>query len=323
MSVLNAPLAAGLAAIAAGAAAYVFLLPHLSGEKRAEQRRKALGQPKVSLAERGAAANRREQVAKSLKEIEAKKDKTKVTLELRLARAGLDWTRRKFYLVSAMSGVILAFGIFVVSESTFIALLALFAGGLGLPSWMLKHLQKQRIAAFIEELPNAMDVVVRGLRSGIPLGDCLRMISREAKEPLRSEFRVAIEAQALGLPMADAILRMYEQVPVTEVNFFSIVIGIQQKAGGNLSEALSNLSRVLRERKKMVGKIKAMSMEAKVSAYIIGALPFFVAFSTYLSSPEYTALLWTTAIGKIALVASGLWMLLGILVMKKMISFDI
>ena len=222
-----------------------------------------------------------------------------------------------------MSGVILAFGIFVVSESTFIALLALFAGGLGLPSWMLKHLQKQRIAAFIEELPNAMDVVVRGLRSGIPLGDCLRMISREAKEPLRSEFRVAIEAQALGLPMADAILRMYERVPVTEVNFFSIVIGIQQKAGGNLSEALSNLSRVLRERKKMAGKIQAMSMEAKASAYIIGALPFFVAFSTYLSSPEYTALLWTTAIGKIALVASGLWMLLGILVMKKMISFDI
>lgn len=323
MSVLNAPLAAGLAAIAAGAAAYVFLLPHLSGEKRAEQRRKALGQPKVSLAERGAAANRREQVAKSLKEIEAKKDKTKVTLELRLARAGLDWTRRKFYLVSAMSGVILAFGIFVVSESTFIALLALFAGGLGLPSWMLKHLQKQRIAAFIEELPNAMDVVVRGLRSGIPLGDCLRMISREAKEPLKSEFRVAMEAQTLGIPMGDAILRMYERVPVTEVNFFAVVIGIQQRAGGNLSEALGNLSRVLRERKKMSGKIKAMSMEAKVSAYIIGALPFFVAFSTYLSSPEYTALLWTTAIGKIALVASGLWMLLGILVMKKMISFDI
>ena len=323
MSALNAPLAAGLAAIAAGAVAYVFLLPHLSGEKRAEQRRKSLSQPKVSLAERGAAASRREQVAKSLKEIEAKKDKTKVTLELRLARAGLDWTRRKFYLVSAMSGVILASVIFVVSESPFIALLALFAGGFGLPAWTLKHLQKRRIAAFIEELPNAMDVVVRGLRSGIPLGDCLRMISREAKEPLKSEFRVAIEAQTLGITMGDAILRMYERVPVTEVNFFAVVIGIQQKAGGNLSEALGNLSRVLRERKKMSGKIKAMSMEAKVSAYIIGALPFFVAFTTYLSSPDYTALLWTTAIGKIALVVSGLWMLVGILVMKKMISFDI
>ena len=323
MSALNAPLAAGLAAIAAGAVAYVFLLPHLSGEKRAEQRRKSLSQPKVSLAERGAAASRREQVAKSLKEIEAKKDKTKVTLELRLARAGLDWTRRKFYLVSAMSGVILASVIFVVSESPFIALLALFAGGFGLPAWTLKHLQKRRIAAFIEELPNAMDVVVRGLRSGIPLGDCLRMISREAKEPLKSEFRVAIEAQTLGITMGDAILRMYERVPVTEVNFFAVVIGIQQKAGGNLSEALGNLSRVLRERKKMSGKIKAMSMEAKVSAYIIGALPFFVAFTTYLSSPDYTALLWTTAVGKIALVVSGLWMLVGILVMKKMISFDI
>jgi tight adherence protein B len=116
---------------------------------------------------------------------------------------------------------------------------------------------------------------------------------------------------------------MYERVPVTEVNFFSIVIGIQQKAGGNLSEALSNLSRVLRERKKMAGKIDAMSMEAKVSAGIIGALPFLIGGGTYLSSPDYTSLLWTTSVGKIALVISGLWMLAGVLVMKKMISFDV
>lgn len=323
MSALNAPLAAGLVAVASGALAYVFLMPLLSGEWRAEQRRKALGQSRAVLAERGAAANRREQVAKSLKELEAKKDKTKVTLELRIARAGLDWSRRKYQVVSAVTAVVVALAAFLVSHNVIVALLGLFAGGFGLPAWMLKWRQKRRVAAFVEELPNAMDVVVRGLRSGIPLGDCLRMISREAKEPLRSEFRVAIEAQAMGLSMSDAILRMYERVPVTEVNFFSIVIGIQQKAGGNLSEALGNLSRVLRERRKMAGKIQAMSMEAKVSAGIIGALPFVVAGATYLASPDYTSLLWTTSVGKIALVISGLWMLAGILVMKKMISFDI
>ncbi|MBD8906906.1 type II secretion system F family protein [Methylorubrum zatmanii] len=323
MTAANGPLAAGLVAVAAGALAYVFLLPYLSGEKRAEQRRKALGQSRVALAERGVAASRREQVAKSLKDLDAKKNTTKVTLELRLARAGLDWSPRKYHAVSAVIALVLALGVFVLSESVLIAGLALFAGALGLPSWMLSRLQKRRVAAFVEELPNAMDVIVRGLRSGIPLGDCLRMISREAKEPLRSEFRIAMEAQALGLAMPDAILRMCERVPVTEVNFFAVVIGIQQKSGGNLSEALGNLSRVLRERKKMAGKIQAMSMEAKASAVIIGALPFFVALATYLSSPDYTALLWTTAVGKIALVLSGLWMALGIFVMKKMISFDV
>lgn len=323
MSVGNAPLAAGLVAVAAGAVAYVFLLPYLSGERRAEQRRKALGQGRAMAAERNVAASRREQVAKSLKELDAKKDSTKVTLELRLARAGLDWTRQKYYVVSALIAVCLAIGVLVMSGAPFVALLALFVGALGVPSWMLKRLQKRRIAQFLEELPNAIDVVVRGLRSGIPLGDCLRMISREAKEPLRSEFRVALEAQALGLPMSDAILRMYERVPVTEVNFFAVVIGIQAKAGGNLSEALGNLSRVLRERKKMAGKIQAMSMEAKVSAVIIAALPFVVALTTYVTSPDYISLLWTTAIGKIALAASALWMGIGIAIMKKMISFDI
>ncbi|CAO4168026.1 type II secretion system F family protein [Methylorubrum populi] len=323
MSAVNGPLAAGLVAVAAGAVAYVFLLPYLSGEKRAEQRRKVISQSRSALAERGVAASRREQVAKSLKDLEAKKSTTKVTLELRLARAGLDWGRRKYYVISALIGVVLAFGVFVLSNSPLIAGLALFAGGLGVPSWLLTRLQKRRISAFVAELPNAMDVIVRGLRSGIPLGDCLRMISYEAKEPLRSEFRIAMEAQALGLSMSDAILRMCERVPVTEVNFFAVVVGIQQKSGGNLSEALGNLSRVLRERKKMSGKIQAMSMEAKASAVIIGALPFFVAFATYLSSPEYTALLWTTSIGKIALAGAGIWMALGILVMKKMISFDI
>ena len=188
--------------------------------------------------------------------------------------------------------------------------------------FLLRHLRKRRIAKFTKELPNAVDVVVRGIRTGIPVGDCFRMVSREAEEPVRSEFRVIIETQALGLSLGESVSRLYERVPVQEVNFFAIVINIQQQSGGNLSEALSNLSRVLRERRKMAGKVQAMSMEAKSSAGIIAALPFVVAGITSLTSPDYISLLWTTDIGKLALLGSAIWMTFGILTIKKMIAFD-
>jgi tight adherence protein B len=198
-----------------------------------------------------------------------------------------------------------------------------FVGGLGLPRWILGYLKNRRINRFLEELPNAMDVIIRGLRSGLPLNDCVRVIATEAQEPVRTEFRHIVEAQTLGISLGDAIGKMYERVPVTEANFLAIVIAIQQKSGGNLSEALTNLSKVLRDRKKMKGKIKAMSSEAKASAAIIACLPFTVALLTYLSSPQYIELLWKTSAGTVALVGAGVWMTMGVLVMKKMISFDI
>jgi tight adherence protein B len=213
--------------------------------------------------------------------------------------------------------------VFVPTSRKLATLAALFAGGFGLPLWMLSVLRKRRIAAFIAELPTAIDIITRGVRAGIPVGDCFRIIAREAEEPIRSEFRQVVESQTLGLSLGDAMVRMYERVPVSDVNFFAIVIGIQGRSGGNLSEALSNLSKVLRERKKMAGKIQAMSMEAKASGGIIAALPFIVAVLTYLSSPAYVSLLWTTDTGKMALVASAIWMSIGVFVMKKMISFEV
>jgi tight adherence protein B len=149
------------------------------------------------------------------------------------------------------------------------------------------------------------------------------MIASEAAEPVKSEFRAIIEQQALGISIAEAVGKLYERVPVAESNFFAIVIGIQAKAGGNLSETLGNLSRVLRERKKMKAKIQAMSQEAKASAGIIAALPFLVAFLTYLSSPHYIELLWTTQTGRICLVLSAAWMSVGIFIMRKMINFEV
>ena len=323
---INQFLAAGLAMLAAGGVAYVFIYPLLSGEARAEKRQKALvaAGPDKRVDRAVAGQNRREQVAQSLKDIENReKARNKVTLEMKIAQAGLTWSKGRFFIISAVIGLGLAFGAFVLTGEPYVAGAALFAGGIGVPRWLLSFLRNRRIAKFIEELPNAMDVIVRGIRAGLPLADCMRVIASETADPLKTEFRTIVEGQAVGISIGDAALKLYERVPVAEANFFGIVIAIQQKSGGNLSEALGNLSRVLRERRKMRGKVKAMSMEAKASAAIIACLPFAVAFFTYLSSPAYISLLWTTEAGKVALAASGCWMMVGVWSMKKMITFDI
>ena len=317
------PIAAGLIGIAVAAVAYVAVLPLLSGERRASKRLKTIGISASGAAVRGVAVNRREQVAKTLSEIDAKaKGAAKVSVELKLARAGLSWTKKTYYTVSAISAGLLGLLLFMVTESPFVGVGAAFAGGFGVPALLLRHLRLKRIARFNKELPNAVDVVVRGIRTGIPVGDCFRMVSREAEEPVRSEFRTVVETQALGLSLGEAVSRLFERVPTAEVNFFAIVINIQQQSGGNLSEALNNLSVVLRDRAKMRGKVQAMSMEAKASASIIACLPFGVAGITYVTSPDYISLLWTTDIGKIALVAAAIWMSIGILTIKKMIAFE-
>jgi tight adherence protein B len=197
-----------------------------------------------------------------------------------------------------------------------------FAAAFGLPFWILSFLKKRREAKFLAGFPDAVDVIVRGIKSGLPLMDCLKVIANDSQEPVKTEFRAIIESQAVGLPLGEACLKLYERMPVAEANFFGIVISIQQKAGGNLSEALGNLSRVLRDRKKMKAKIQAMSMEAKASGAIIAALPFVVMGLVYLTSPEYITLLFTQKLGNLLLAASAVWMSLGVFVMRKMINFD-
>jgi tight adherence protein B len=322
---LNGALAgAVLASVAAGGLAYVFVYPLLSGEKRAEKRQKALvdSGPERRL-DRGGGVNRRDQVAQTLKDLEAKqKAQNKLTIELRINQAGLTWTKQRFFLISGGLGLFLALMLFVISGSPIAAAGGLFVGAVGIPRWLLGYLKARRIKRFLEELPNAIDVIVRGVKAGLPLGDCLRIVATEGQEPLKTEFKAIIDAQSVGITVGEAVGKLYEHVPIAEANFFAIVIAIQQKAGGNLSEALGNLSRVLRDRRKMAGKIKAMSTEAKASAGIIACLPFTVGILTWLSSPSYIQLLWTTQTGKVALVASGLWMLMGVFVMKKMVAFD-
>jgi tight adherence protein B len=314
---------AALATIAAGGVAYVFLYPYLSGEARAEKRQKALATPERA-AERISQVNRRDQVAQSLKEIDDReKARSKITLEQLISQAGLDWSRRKFFVMSGLIGLGTAVAMFILTQNPIMMGAGLFIGVVGLPRWTLMFLRKRRIGKFVNEFPNAMDVIVRGVKAGLPLGDCLRIIASEAAEPVRSEFRSIVEAQTLGLPIGDAVQRLYQRMPVQEANFFGIVIQIQQKSGGNLSEVLGNLSRVIRERRKMRGKITAMSMEAKASAAIIGALPLIVMLLVYLSSPHYIELLWTREYGRFGLAIGAGMMAAGIAVMRKMINFDI
>ncbi|MET7242744.1 type II secretion system F family protein [Methylobacterium sp. EM32] len=319
---VEALIAAGLLAASAAALASAVVVPLLPSEARAAKRQRSLVGQRQAV-ERVQAVSRRDQVAKSLKEIEDKEKKSRVSLDLRLTQAGLSISKVQFCVFSALGGLFVGvFGLLMSGDLLMAAGLA-FAAGLGVPRWLLSYLRQRRMTRFILELPNAMDVIVRGIRSGLPVGDCLRIIAREAREPVKGEFRAMIEAQALGISLGDAVGRLYERMPVPEANFFAIVIGIQQKSGGNLSEALGNLSRVLRDRRKMADKVKAVSMEAKASAAIIASLPFVVGILAYITSPDYISLLWTTTIGHVALACSAVWMLIGVFVMSKMIRFDI
>jgi tight adherence protein B len=225
-------------------------------------------------------------------------------------------------LISAGLGVT-AFVLFLAMDAAvWAALAASFAAGFGLPRWILGFLKRRREAKFIAAFPDGVDVIVRGIKAGLPLLESLKVISVDSPEPLRSEMRTILDIQAIGVPLGEACTKLYERVPVAEANFFGIVISIQQKAGGNLSEALGNLSKVLRERKKMKAKIQAMSQEAKASAGIIGSLPVIVMALVYLTSPQYIELLWTHPTGRMLLAISAFWMSMGIFVMRKMINFD-
>jgi tight adherence protein B len=314
---------AALGAVSVASLAYAVFYPYWMGDARAEKRKKALEQSAGKSSRVVVSVNRREQVAQSLKEVEQRqKALNRLTLDDLIAQAGLDWSRRNFYVVSIIAGVGVAVGLFLIA-GPLVAFMGLFIGCFGLPRWVLSYLRRRRMNKFLIQFPNAIDVIVRGVRSGLPINDCLRGIASDAAEPVRGEFRRIAEALAVGVSAGDACTRLYERIPIPETNFFGIVIQVQQKAGGSLSEVLSNLSRVLRDRRKMKGKIDAMSMEAKASAAIIGSLPFLVTFLLWFFSPEYIELLWKTQYGKIGLVAGAMMMTTGILIMKKMINFDI
>ncbi|MBS3648640.1 type II secretion system F family protein [Pseudaminobacter sp. 19-2017] len=324
-----------LAGVSAGAVAYAFLFRRIENEEKAERRLESVKQADTdknlvrATRDRAAeVARRRKNVQESLKELDQKQKLRDASikrppLRIQLRQAGMTVSIERFYVYAVLCGLILT-GLAFVAGVPLIALPGvLLVGIFGLPRWFVAFRRKRRVAAFLNEFPNALDVIVRAVKSGLPLNDGIRLIANESSEPVKSEFRRIVEAQQLGMTIPEAAMRMPESMPCPEAGFFGIVIQIQSQAGGNLSEALGNLSRVLRDRKKMKAKVQALSMEAKASAAIIGALPFIVAFLVYLSSPNYIMPLFVTTTGNIILGVSGLWMMVGIFVMRQMMNFEV
>lgn len=251
-----------------------------------------------------------------------KAKKAKPSLTARLRQAQLGWNKKTYFGVCFVVAVVVCVPILFAGLGKLPAIGFGVSAGLLLPHWYVNFKRRRHFKRFTANLADAVDVVVRGVKVGLPLNECFKIVAKEARSPVKEEFQLVVEDQLVGMPLADATERISERVPIPEARFLSIVISIQSRSGGSLAETLGNLSKVLRDRQKMFDKIKALSSEAKASAYIIAALPLFVIGALAVISPGYIALLFTERTGHIVLVICALMMIAGTLVMRKMINFD-
>jgi len=316
------------AALSVGGLAIGLLFPYFSGQadvnRRARRVTSGQGNVKSRSGGKDKSSARRRQIQDTLKQFEEaeKKRRKKLTIRQMIGQAGLDISMKVFRLASVIVGVIFLIGALIVGVPIYVAAVAAVVGAFGLPRWFLNYLAKRRREKFLHDFADAIDVMVRGIKAGLPVSDALKVIANETPAPVGPEFSEVVEGQRLGVTIDQGLERMYERMPLAEVSFLAIVMAIQAKTGGNLAEALGNLSRVLRDRKKMKQKITSVSQEAKASAAIIGSLPFCIGGAMMVLNPTYLDPLFETRIGNVLLIASGLWMSLGVLVMRKMINFD-
>jgi tight adherence protein B len=315
-----------LAIITVGAAGLA-LAPSALGNGRAEKRRKALqGDIRTSRVEADALRSREERrksVQQALKsQTDALNAKKRVSLPQLLFQAGMTIKPAHFIRNSIIFGAVVTVVLILVQVPIYLAPIFGLAAGYVLPRMYVNRKRRKYQDRFLDELPNAVEAIVRGVKTGLPLNDSIRVVAKDAKEPVKSEFGRVLDQQAFGMSMTEAVAVLLDRVPLPEVNFFVVVITVQQQAGGNLSEALGNLAKVLRNRKKMKQKIKAMSSEAKASAGIIGSLPFVVGILVSLVSPAYLSPLFFTPIGQVWLGVGVLMLAAGIFVMNRMIQFD-
>ena len=312
-------------ALALGGVAFAFT----GGDEKTQKRVAQVAKPAASMRGRPAtavqdAAQKRKNVAAVLKDVEKNRaaKKEKPTMRRRLEQAGFPKASpRNFWMICGIVASIAASLAILTHQKPLVILLAVFAVGLGLPRWVLAFLAARRKKKFTEHFATAIDVIVRSVKSGLPTNEALRIVAREAADPVGTEFHNLVESLKVGVTLDQALKRMMESMPTPEVGFFAIVMTIQGRSGGNLSEALGNLSFVLRDRKRLQGKIKAMSSEAKASAGIIGSLPPVVATLVYITTPAYIMKLFTERAGNVMLAVCLIWMSCGIMVMRKMINF--
>jgi len=251
------------------------------------------------------------------------KKKAKPSLTVRLRQAQLDWSKTKYYIVCFVIAAVVCLSILLTGLGTLPAVGFGISAGLLLPHFYVNLKRRRHLKRFTANLADAVDVIVRGVKVGLPLAECFKIVAREARSPIKEEFQLIIEDQLIGMPLADATERLPDRVPISEARFFSIVIAIQSRSGGSLAEALGNLSRVLRDRQKMHDKIKALSSESKASAGIIGALPVAVIALLSVVNPTYIGLLFNNHTGHFVLAICAILMTMGTLVMRKMINFEI
>lgn len=320
-------LAAILAFVTIGGLGWAFVGGDDSSTQ-ALKRAQGLGQRNPSAARKAAQAAqsntpeaRRKQIVDQLKEADRKERKARMTMAAKLKQAGLTMQIKTFWIISAVAGVTALLLPLLVGANIFLCIGLAVVFGAGLPRWVVGFIGKRRMKKFSMEFANAVDVIVRGIKSGLPVHECFKIIARESPAPLGPEFQRLVEGLGVGLNLAQALDKMFERMPTNELRFFAIVIAIQQKTGGNLAEALGNLTTVLRARRMMDEKIKALSSEAMASAGIIGSLPPVVMGLVFLTTPAYIMLLFTDPRGQVMLLGAALWMSCGVFVMKKMIAF--
>ena len=282
---------------------------------------------------------RRKETQKMLSKLREQDEARKKSLvpqdiKAKLEQAGLTITPATFWVISAVVGVVfallaflsgaegvVAWGMELKSKPVVITMAGL-TGFLGVPRWIINGMATRRVAKMTSQFADGIDIIVRGVKSGLPLAECLQIIARESPAPLGPEFQTLTDSIAMGTNLERALQNLYRRVPLPEINFFVTVLSIQAKSGGNLSEALGNLSAVIRSRRMMREKVKALSSEAKASGMIIGALPIVVGGMVFITTPDYIMELFITETGHFLLVLSVIMMTMGILIMRKMINFD-
>lgn len=239
----------------------------------------------------------------------------------KLLQAGLQISPKTYVLVCIGVGIVAGVVAFIANLPPLAIPGAVVVGGAGLPNLVLSRKAKKRQNEFTRHFAEAIDVIIRGIRSGLPVGECLNVIAREFEGPVGEEFTLVIEGQRLGMSLDEILSRALKRIPTPEFKFFAIVLQIQRQTGGNLADTLENLSEVLRSRKRIKDKIQALSSEAKASAGIIASLPFLVLGLLSMVNPDYVATLFTDGIH---LVFIGLGMMgVGVLVMRQMINFEV
>ncbi len=244
-------------------------------------------------------------------------------LRLRLQRTGKGWTIKQ-YGYAAGGIFVVAAGLLMVKGAPFylaFAFGAFFA--IWLPHFVVGFAVKRRVNNFTKNFPDAIELLVRGLKSGLPVSETLSVVAKEIPGPVGEEFKIVTEKIKIGKTMEDSLQETADRMATPEFQFFVITLAIQRETGGNLAETLSNLAEVLRKRAQMKLKIRAMSSESKASAYIVGSLPFFVFGMVWFVNPEYLAGFFYERRLIIAGIGGAIWMSIGVFVMAKMVSFEI